>query len=83
MSSYPNLHEIFTTMTAFSKRFRKRYPDEDFHKPWQSVVEFLDNHDQTFSGWNKEVLPGGLTYATFTKRALDLPEKIITGNREE
>lgn len=76
------LTEIFDTMMLYSRRYRKRYEDDDFNKPWEAVEEFLNMYNCEFTNWHPDVREHGPLYEILSKKALDLPEKIITGNEE-
>lgn len=84
------LEKLYDIVTTYGRRLRKRFSDEDYNEMWDVIDSCLSDishtigsEDISFTGWNKEVLPGGVIHAAFTEKVLDLPEKVITGRGDE
>lgn len=73
------VQKLYDTIFVFSKRFRRRYPDDNFNEAWDAVCGTLADGDIPFSSWGKEVSKGGMSYSLFAEKVMNLPEKVISG----
>lgn len=78
------LQKLFDTISAFFRKYRKKYPDADYRDIWGAIICALGSNAMLeFSDWSREIKLGGMTYSTFTEKVLDLPEKTVNGRGEE
>ena len=79
------IEQFFTTISAHSKRFRRRY-DDDFMLPWSKIDDLCNESNfkkQFNTTWSSQIRPGGILYESIVTKAMDLPEKIINGYGDE
>lgn len=76
------LDKLFDIVSSYSRRLRRKFPEEDFDNQWHILSLHLDKYPKAFSEWYKEVKPNGVLYTALIDKIMNLPEKYITGRGE-
>jgi hypothetical protein len=72
--------DLYDIIQQLSQKFIRKNKDLDYIKLAKDLEYILGSYGEIeFKEWNVELQPSGDLYATFTKKILELPEKIISG----
>lgn len=74
-----NLTKMFEMVSSYSRRYRRAHETADFTEPWEQMAPFFAEHDRPFKRWSPEITEGGMIYSMIYNKALNLPERVITG----
>ena len=72
--------DLFESIQNLSQKFQKKTKDLDYLLFIEHINSLLGEYiNHKFPNWHEDLMEDGIMYHTFTKKVLQLPEKIISG----